>query len=96
MGGEPNTYTDADVDDIIAEKDARIAALEAALRRCMIGGNHLPMIFGVDHPHAGVDHEVACAFFGYGHAYEAWCCWNAIMQAGDVLDGDSISNQPDN
>lgn len=31
MSGEPNTYSDADLDDIIADKDKRIAELEARL-----------------------------------------------------------------
>lgn len=31
MGGEPHAYSDHDVDEIVADKDARIAELEAAL-----------------------------------------------------------------
>ena len=33
MSGEPNLYTDNDVDDIVSDKDKRIAELEAALRK---------------------------------------------------------------
>lgn len=32
MAGEPNTYSDADLDEIVADKDKRISELEAALR----------------------------------------------------------------
>lgn len=64
----------------------RIAELEAALHSVMIGGNHLPQIFGVNHPHAGLPHEAAMKCFGPGDKYEAWCCWNAIMLARDVLE----------
>lgn len=32
MAGEPNTYSDTDLDEIVADKDKRIAELEAALR----------------------------------------------------------------
>lgn len=66
--------------------EARIAELEAALRLCMIGGNHLPLIFGVNHPHAGLPVEAALKVFGPGAKYEAWCCWDAIMRARDVLE----------
>ena len=31
MSGEPNTYSDADVDEIVADKNTRIAELEAAI-----------------------------------------------------------------
>ena len=64
----------------------RIAELEDALRLCMVGGNHLPLIFGVNHPHAGVPAESALRVFGPGVKYEAWCCWDAIMRARDVLE----------
>lgn len=33
MSGEPNLYTDSDLDEILADKDKRIAELEAAIRK---------------------------------------------------------------
>jgi len=27
-------------------------------------------------------------FYGPGHKYDAWCCWNAIMLARAALSGD--------
>lgn len=33
MGGEPNTYTDQDLDDILAEMNARITELDARCQR---------------------------------------------------------------
>ncbi len=32
--------------------------------------------------------EAALQFYGPGHKYEAWCCWNAIMDARAALSGD--------
>ncbi len=64
----------------------KIAALIGALDLCMVGGNHLSQIFGVNHPHAGVGSHAALKVFGPGDKYEAWCCWDAIMRARDVLE----------
>lgn len=60
--------------------------LRAALESVMIGGNHLATIIGATHPQAGVHHEAALQFYGPGHQYDAWCCWNAIMQARAALE----------
>lgn len=64
---------------------ARVKELEAALVRVMIGGNSLAQIIGADHPPYGTSYDEALAHYGPGHRYEAWCCWNAIMQARDEL-----------
>ena len=65
---------------------ARIAQLEAALQKVMIGGNHLATIIGATHPQAGTHPAGALEFYGPGHQYDAWCCWNAIMVARAALD----------
>ncbi len=62
-----------------------IARLRAALDTVMIGGNHLVSIIGVTHPQAGPHHNAALEFYGPGHQYDAWCCWNAIMLARAAL-----------
>jgi hypothetical protein len=59
--------------------------LRAALGRVMVGGNHLATIIGATHPQTGSHYEAALQFYGPGHQYEAWCCWNAIMQARAAL-----------
>jgi hypothetical protein len=67
-----------------AEK--RIAELEDALRLVMIGGNHVALLIGADHPPADASHEAARKHYaGQQDAYEAWCCWQTIMMARDVL-----------
>ena len=89
------------VDRLIGEKcdyDARCYAaseiailrlekqkLRAALDTVMIGGNHLVSIIGVTHPQAGTHHDAALEFYGPGHQYDVWCCWNAIMLARAAL-----------
>jgi len=65
---------------------ARVAELEAALVRVMIGSNSLAQIIGADHPPYGTSYDEALAHYGGGVKYEAWCCWNSIMQARAVLD----------
>jgi hypothetical protein len=59
----------------------RIAQLEAALRNVMIGGNHIALLIGPNHPPVGTDHRRVLEFYGAGYQYDAWCCWNAIMAA---------------
>ena len=69
-----------------ADAAARIEQLEAALRAVMVGGNHLAIIIGATHPQAGTHHAGALEFYGPGHQYDAWCCWNAIMVARAALE----------
>ena len=71
---------------IVKEQAARIAQLEAALQKVMIGGNHLATIIGATHPQAGTHPAGALKFYGPGHQYDAWCCWNAIMVARAALE----------
>lgn len=67
-----------------AEGRGRIAELEAALSNVMVGGNHLVGIIDDILP-KGTPHDQALEHYGAGAQYDAWCCWNAIMQARDVL-----------
>ena len=67
---------------------ARIAELEGALERVMVGGNHLALIIGADHP--PFDAGVIWAMNVYGAStdkYNAWCCWSEIMKARAALEG---------
>jgi hypothetical protein len=65
----------------------RIEKLETALRKVLIGGNHVALLIGVGHPLHTVTHEKALAHYGAGDAYEAWCCWKTIMEARKALEG---------
>ena len=76
----------------VGELNQRLTAenerLRAALVRVMIGGNSLALIIGADHPPYGTSYDEALAHYGGGVKYEAWCCWNAIMEARTALSGD--------
>jgi hypothetical protein len=74
--------------DIILAQRLRISELEAALRNVMIGGNHVALLIGADHPPAEATCDMALEFYGPGEKYEAWCCWQAIMRARRVLENE--------
>lgn len=61
----------------------------ALLERVLIGGNHLGLLIGPDHPPYTASHDDAMAhYFPKRHdAYEAWCCWKTIMELRDVING---------
>jgi hypothetical protein len=70
-----------DRETTITRLTAENERLRAALGSVMVGGNHLATIIGATHPQTGSHYEAALQFYGPGNQYEAWCCWNAIMQA---------------
>lgn len=59
---------------------------QAALEKVMVGGNHLALLIG-NHPPAGTDLDTVQAHYLPHHPkmYEAWCCWNTIMEARATL-----------
>ena len=65
---------------------ARVAELEAALRSVMVGGNHVALLIGSDHPSHTATHDDARKHYAMQEQYEAWCCWRTIMHARDVLE----------
>lgn len=65
---------------------AEIERLRAALQVVMVGGNHLVALLPPTVPPPTTPHAVVLAEFGAGTAYEAWCCWAAIMRARIVLE----------
>ena len=67
----------------------RILELEAALRHVMAGGNHVALLIGADHPPYTTTHDKALTHYGAGYAYDAWCCWKAIMEARKALEGEN-------
>lgn len=78
----------AEAADTITRLTAENEKLRAALETVMIGGNHLVSIIGADHPPYGTSYDEVLAHYGGGVKYEAWCCWNAIMEARAALSGD--------
>ena len=64
---------------------ARVAELEAALSRCMIGGNHLAVWLPEPCPPVETEPLDALEQIGAGAKYDMWCCWRAIMQARAAL-----------
>lgn len=67
------------------EAAARIGELEAALSRCMIGGNHLAVWLPEPCPPVETEPLDALEQIGAGAKYDMWCCWRAIMQARAAL-----------
>ena len=93
LTAEGDALASDELDEILDEKNALIDRLTAeneklrvALETVMIGGNHLVSIIGATHPQTGSHYEAALQFYGPGHKYDAWCCWNAIMEARAALE----------
>ena len=60
--------------------------MRKALEKVMVGGNHLGLIIGVDHPPHTASHEEARTHYADAiWTYEAWCCWKTIMEARPAL-----------
>lgn len=82
---------EAQSSEIFSLRD-RIHALETALNRCLIGGNHIAGVlidrlgarFSTDYP-PGSEHRDVRAALTSQEDYEIWCCWNALMCARSVL-----------
>ena len=78
-------------DDLTARAvgDAKdhIEALQAVLDSIMIGGNHLALLIGPDHPPFTALPLDALEHYGAGDIYEIWCCWRSIMTARQALKG---------
>lgn len=74
---------------VVAGLRGRITDLENALRIVLVGGNHAALLIGADHPPYTAPHDAARKHYaGRQDAYEAWCCWQTIMMARDVLGDD--------
>lgn len=79
----------ADCEEAAAEIErlrAENAALREALDGVMIGGNHVALLIGADHPPHTASHDDALTHYGAGRQYEAWCCWRSIMHARAALE----------
>lgn len=68
-----------------AEAKAREEGLLEALEGVLIGGNHLALLIGADHPPATASCDEALEHYGSSDTYEVWCCWRSIMQARAAL-----------
>ncbi len=63
---------------------ARLAGAADALDRVFVGGNHLGLVIGTDHPPYTATHDEGREHYystGHNDLYEVWCCWKAIMEA---------------
>lgn len=86
----PREWAQAYVDLQNATPDlARLALLVPELREAMqsvmVGGNHLGLVIGDNHPAYTENHESARKHYGTGFHYEAWCAWKTIMHARAAL-----------
>ncbi len=68
---------------------AEVRRLRAAASEALIGGNHIALLIGDDHPPATAGHDVARAHYGAARwaEYEAWCGWRTLMALRDTLEG---------
>ena len=73
--------------DTIADLTRQRDALREALEDVLVGGNHLALFIGADHPSASTEHKVALEHYGSDRLdeYNAWCCWRAIMTTRQAL-----------
>jgi hypothetical protein len=64
----------------------------ALVERVLIGGNHVALLIGADHPPYTASHDEAREHYRIRrsgtdwNAFEAWCCWRTIMQLRDAFD----------
>ena len=70
--------------------DAEIERLRTALESVLIGGNHVALLIGADHPPFTASHDAAMEHYigrdrRNHNGYDAWCCWRAIMHARSAL-----------
>lgn len=72
-----------------AERDAALASvakLREALEQVLIGGNHIALLIGADHPPHTATHDEARKHYKTSQdTYEIWCCWRTMMHARAVL-----------
>lgn len=59
--------------------------LDGPIHDVLVGGNHLALLIGADHPSYKVAPSVALEHYGAGDRYEIWCCWRSIMRLRDML-----------
>lgn len=69
----------------ITALEAREAELVEALDSVMVGGNHLALLIGTDHPPFTTEPFAALEHYGASDTYEIWCCWRSIMLARATL-----------
>jgi hypothetical protein len=60
--------------------------LADAIERALIGGNHLALLIGVDHPPYTAEPDEALELYGAGETYDIWCAWRALMRLSRVWD----------
>lgn len=54
------------------------------LEKVLIGGNHLALHIGAEHPLYTDSCDTALAWYGPGIKYDVWCCWKNIMELSRV------------
>lgn len=65
--------------------DPLLEEAERALESVLIGGNHLALLIGCDHPPYTASPDDALEHYGAGDVYDIWCCWRSIMLARATL-----------
>lgn len=74
---------------------AEVERLQEALALCMIGGNHLALHIGADHPPHTASPDDGLTHYGTGQLNDIWQCWRNIMRARDLRDCPTPANAPE-
>jgi hypothetical protein len=77
--------------DTIAALSARLAGVEAAGEAVLVGGNHLALLIGADHPPYCAEPNVALEHYGAGDTYDIWCAWRSIMRLRTAMAKDGAA-----
>ena len=86
MGGPSHQGRKTAERQILALKEAGWEHVRSeAIQRVLRGGNHLALLIGADHPPYSATCDEALEHYGSCDAYEAWCCWQTIMQLRDAI-----------
>lgn len=74
-----------DADTELARVTELAEGMARALDSTMIGGNHLALLIGPEHPPHTTNPMDALAHYGACDTYEIWCYWRAVMIARNAL-----------
>jgi len=60
--------------------------LADAIDKALVGGNHLALLIGADHPPHTASSDDALEHYGAGDIYDIWCAWRSLMRLSRIWD----------